>query len=279
MLHHEGISEEIFKRAAKSKEQLDDSELQNEVVKVLELLGKNGSEWNTLVFQTITLELQSYSLIEFDHQNHFFCIHPLIQHWSDTTIDKSQHSLQKSTTSIIGLSISWEFDTDDYQFQRTLVSHIVSCTASLKPEELDMSIAPKLALVYKEQGQWKGAEALEMVVVVKRRQLLGEDHLDTLISMENLANTYQSLGQLKNAEALQMVVMDKRKQLLEEDHPNTLISMGNLANIYQNLGQWKDAEVLQIVVMDKMKQLLGEDHPDTLSSMGNLANTYANLGQ
>ena len=225
MLHHKGISEEIFKRAAESKEQLDDSEPQKEVVRVLELLGKNGSEWNTLVFQTITSELQSYSLIDFDHQNHSYQIHPLVQYWSHTTIEKSQYSLQKSITNIIGLSVSWKFNADDYQFWRTLVSHIVSCTASLKPEEIDMSIVPNLALVYKEQGQWKNTEALEVVVMDKRKQLLGEDHPDTLTSMQNLAITYRKLGQWKDAEVLEVVVMDKRKQLLGEDHPDTLTSM------------------------------------------------------
>jgi len=279
ILHHEGISKEIFKRAAESEEQLDDPEPQEEVVRVLELLGKNGTEWNTWVFQTITLELQSYSLIEFDHQNHSYRIHPLVQHWSSTTIDKSQHSLQKSTTNIIGLSISWEFDTDNYQFRRMLMPHIVSCTVSLKPEEIDMTIASHLALVYKEQGQWKGAEALEMVVMDRRKQLQGEDHPDTLTSMASLSNTYWNLGQWKNAEALGVVVMDKRKLLLGEDHPHTLISMEELAVTYQSLGQWKNAEALEVVVIEKSKQLLGEDHPSTLLSMGNLANTYRSLGQ
>ena len=66
----------------------------------------------------------------------------------------------------------------------------------------------------------------------KRKQLLGEDHPHTLMSMGNLANTYQSLGQWKDAEALEVIVMDKMKQLLREDHPDTLRGMGNLAITY-----------------------------------------------
>ena len=66
LLHHEGISEEIFKRAASSQEELNDSELQRDITRVLELLGKEGSQWKTLVFRAVISELQSYSLIEFD---------------------------------------------------------------------------------------------------------------------------------------------------------------------------------------------------------------------
>src|SRR6188768_2660835 len=39
-LHHEGISEDMFKKAAMSQRQLEDSELQEEVSKLLNRLGK-----------------------------------------------------------------------------------------------------------------------------------------------------------------------------------------------------------------------------------------------
>lgn len=194
LLHHEGISEEIFKRAASSQEELNDSELQRDITRVLELLGKEGSQWKTLVFRAVISELQSYSLIEFDCQNHSYTIHPLVQHWSYTTMDNNQHLLKKSTISIIGLSISETLTVDDYRFQRTLVPHIVNCTASVIPEEIDLGIAEKLASAYGEQGQWKSAEALELMVMDKRMQLLGDEHPDTLQSIANLADTYHDLG-------------------------------------------------------------------------------------
>ena len=45
----------------------------------------------------------------------------------------------------------------------------------------------------------------------KRRDLLGEEHPDTLTSMGNLASTYRNQGKWKEAEALEVVVMEKRK--------------------------------------------------------------------
>ena len=47
-----------------------------------------------------------------------------------------------------------------------------------------------LASTYRRQGQWKEAEALEVVVVEKRKQALGDEHPDTLKSIDNLAATY-----------------------------------------------------------------------------------------
>ena len=43
VLHHEGISEQMFEKAALSQHQLEDSELQNEVTRLLALLGKHDS--------------------------------------------------------------------------------------------------------------------------------------------------------------------------------------------------------------------------------------------
>ena len=71
-----------------------------------------------------------------------------------------------------------------------------------------------LACTYRDQGKWKEAEALETVVMEKRKHLLGEEHPDTLTSMANLACTYRDQGKWKEAEALETVVMEKTKHLL-----------------------------------------------------------------
>jgi len=83
----------------------------------------------------------------------------------------------------------------------------------------------------------------------KIKQLLGEEHPDTLTSMANLAATYGDRSQWEKAEVLEVQVMEKRKQLLGEDHPDTLRSMANLAATYRNQGQWKKAEILEMQMM------------------------------
>jgi len=274
MLHHEGISEEMFKRAALSQSQLEDSDIQDKVTELLNQLGKQNTHWNPLVFLEIIRQLTSYSLIDFDQQNEFYNIHPLVQHWSRTMIHIGQHFLQRCILSIIGLSISWEFKTEDYKYRYTLFPHATNCMISLQSKDIDVPIASRIALVYYEQGQWKEAEALQVVVMEKSKQLLGDEHPDTLTSMAKLAVTYRKQGKWKEAEALQVVVIEKRKQLLGDEHSSTLTSKGNLAVTYRNQGKWKEAEALEVVVMEKRKQLLGDEHPNTLTSMANLASTY-----
>ena len=279
MLHHEGIMEDIFERASLSQEQLDDSNLQIEVTKLLMHLGKQNSTWNSLVFQQVIGEIRSYSLLEFDSQNQSYSMHPLVQHWSVSELGKDRYTMQKCIFSIIGLSISWEFSSEGYKYRHKVLQHIISSRGALQAEAIDLSVAENIALVYTEQGQWKEAEALQAVAMYKRKLLLGEEHPDTLSSMGNLAATYRNQGKWKEAEALEVLVMEKRKYLLGEEHPHTLIGMANLAATYRNQGKWKEAEALEVLVMEKRKYLLGEEHPDTLSSMGNLAATYYNQGK
>jgi hypothetical protein len=270
MLHHVGISEQMFKKAALSQLQLKDSELQNEVAQLLNYLGKQDSGWSAWRFSQVIKDLDSYSLIEYNHQNRTYSIHPLVQHWGGTTMEENRHFMRKCVLSIIGLSISWMFNSEDYKYRRTLLQHISNSRSSLNPEEIPPSVLDRIALVYAEQGRWNEAETLEVAAMEKRKEVLGDDHPSTLESMGNLASTYWNQGRWGDAETLQVVVMEKMKKALGDDHPDTLTSMANLASTYWNQERWKEAETLDVVVMEKRKQVLGDDHPDTLASVANL---------
>src|SRR4051794_2538722 len=70
---------------------------------------------------------------------------------------------------------------------------------------------------------------------VKRRELLGEQHPDTLVAMNNLAQTLEAQGDLARARQLQEQVVAASRELLGEQHPSTLTAMNNLAQVGQEL--------------------------------------------
>ena len=55
-----------------------------------------------------------------------------------------------------------------------------------------------------------------------RKRLLGAKHLNTLTSMEDLANIYSYQGKLNQAEQLQVQALYIRKKLLGAEHPHAL---------------------------------------------------------
>ncbi len=58
---------------------------------------------------------------------------------------------------------------------------------------------------------------------------LGDDHPDTLSSMNNLALLYSDQGRFDAAEPLYAKCLEVRKVKLGDDHPDTLSSMNKLA--------------------------------------------------
>jgi hypothetical protein len=202
-----------------SSEQLDDLNLQIQVTELLICLGKEDSNWNSLAFQQVMGEIRSYSLVEFDSQNQSYSMHPLVQHWSVSTLGQCRNNMQKCLLSIIGFSISKQFSIEDHKYRHRVLRHITSCRGAVQLEEIGLSVTEKIALVYSEQGRWAETEALDTVVMEKRKHLLGEEHPHTLTSMGNLASTYSNQGKWKEAEALQILVMEKSKHLLGEGAP------------------------------------------------------------
>ncbi|KAL5638894.1 hypothetical protein ACGC1H_003304 [Rhizoctonia solani] len=137
----------------------------------------------------------------------------------------------------------------------------------------------KLAESHFKKGQYHDAENMAGQALNGRKQVLGEDHSDTLASMATLAVIYLKQGKLNEESSLNLQVFDTRKRVLGETHPDTLKSANNLAASYFRRGRLDEAEALVIHVRECRQQMLGKDHPDTLTSMANLAAIYSEQGK
>ena len=65
----------------------------------------------------------------------------------------------------------------------------------------------------------------------KRKRILGDDHPDTLDSINNLALLLKAQGEYDRALPLYEDCLEKRKRILGDDHPHTLYSIQNLARL------------------------------------------------
>ena len=110
------------------------------------------------------------------------------------------------------------------------------------------------------------------------KEMLGENHPDTLGSLASLANSYSNLGDYSKACELKNKVYNAFKEILGENHPKTLSILNSLAGSYSNLGDYYKALELIIRVYNARKEILGKNHPGTLSALNNLAMSYSNLG-
>ncbi|HEV7452400.1 MAG TPA: FxSxx-COOH system tetratricopeptide repeat protein [Pseudonocardiaceae bacterium] len=102
-------------------------------------------------------------------------------------------------------------------------------------------------------------------------RVLGEDHPDTLTSVNGLAHDLYRLGEFERARQLDEDALTRYRRLLGEDHLDTLLLANNLAVDLRALGEFERARQLDEDTLTRYRRLLGEDHPDTLRSASNLA--------
>ncbi|KAG8792095.1 hypothetical protein FRC12_007206 [Ceratobasidium sp. 428] len=277
-LHHGGITEDIFRRAASNRNRTpaippndEQAAIHTYVKNYLELFLDTQGQWDSTKFSATIDELLVYSLISFDRINKAYTLHVLVQDWTCATISESNTAAVSHTSRLLALSIdeSAEMESRIHQIQLSL--HMYKLENLTKIDEDD---AYWFALAYDKNAQWREAEKLEARVVDARKRALGEWHPDTLTSMNNLALIYQSQARWTEAETLHTRVLETRKQTFGERHPDTLASMVALGLVYQSQGQWDKAEDLQMQALNARKQVLGKLHLDTLASMNKLATVY-----
>jgi serine/threonine protein kinase len=143
---------------------------------------------------------------------------------------------------------------------------------------VEASIRNTLGMTYWYLRQDKAAIKQAERALELRRDHLGPDHPDTLLSMNNLALAYQAAGQFDQALPLWEQALAKRQEQLGTDHPDALHSMNNLAVAYRAAGQLDKALPLLEQTLAKCQETLGPDHPFSLSTTNNLALAYKNAG-
>jgi Tetratricopeptide repeat/NB-ARC domain len=120
-----------------------------------------------------------------------------------------------------------------------------------------------LGRYYEGQGAYAQAKQWYQQCLEECRRRLGDEHSDTLTSMNNLAQTLSRQGDYVRARQLQEQVLEVSRRVLGEEHPDTLTSMGNLAQTLYSQGNYVQAEPLYVQAFEILDQRLGFTHPTT----------------
>ena len=91
--------------------------------------------------------------------------------------------------------------------------------------------------------------------------MLGQEHPNTLSSVNNLAQCMGALGDAAGALPLYRRALEGSERVLGKEHPETLASVNNLAGCLQALGDAAGALPLYRRAADGFDALLGPDHP------------------
>ncbi|MFO0856202.1 MAG: serine/threonine-protein kinase [Phycisphaerales bacterium] len=136
-----------------------------------------------------------------------------------------------------------------------------------------------LASVYRELGLLDAAAPLQIAAFTTRKDILGEDHPETLRSMNNLGMLYEYQGDLSQAEQYLRGSMEKSRRVLGNDDPITLAAISNLAYMLEDKGDLADAEPLYREALEGRRRVLGKDSNETLMSVNNLGYLIMSQGK
>ena len=103
-----------------------------------------------------------------------------------------------------------------------------------------------------------------------RRTELGDDHQNTLSSVDNMGALLYFEGKLGEAESLFREALETRRRVLGDEHPDTLASINNMGSLLQNQGRLAEAEPYLREALEGDRRVLGDEHPDTLASINNM---------
>ncbi len=135
-----------------------------------------------------------------------------------------------------------------------------------------------MATTLRELGLLERAMQPQQQAFEVRRRELGDDHSDSLVSINNLGQLLQNQGKDAEAEALFREALEGRRRTLGDEHPDTLTLISNLGQVIRygdlllakNVARKAEREALIREALEGRRRTLGDDHPDTLTSINNM---------
>jgi len=116
-----------------------------------------------------------------------------------------------------------------------------------------------------EMAERPHRDALEI-----RRAELGDDHPDTLTSINKMGFLLKAQGRLDEAEPYHREALERRRRVLGDDHEDTMRSISVMGLLLNNQGNPEAAEPYYREALERRRRALGDDHPDTLTSINNM---------
>ncbi len=135
---------------------------------------------------------------------------------------------------------------------------------------IDARLRQTLADRYRELGLLDEALALQRRALETRKKLLGDDHPDTLASVDALGRLFSMRGSPSEAKPYLTDALERRRRVLGEDHPDTLVSLDRMGWFLQTIGKLADAETCLRDVVARRRRVLGDSNVDTLDALDNL---------
>lgn len=227
--------------------------------------------------------LRDYALIQRNPKTLTLSMHRLVQtaQRNNMPIDIQLQWIQRAVYTLDAACPGTNF-ADWPAFER-LLPHVLTSTIWINQKSLATPIVAHLlnqtGYYLKERVRYREAEPLLKQALTLREHLLGNTHVDTAFSLNDLAELYYAQGEYEKAESLFKQALAIREHLLGLSHLDTAASLNNLAELYRTQGRYEEAEPLYLRTLKIFEQQLDASHLDISTNLNNLALLYTSQGK
>jgi tetratricopeptide (TPR) repeat protein len=245
-----------------------------------------GMVLGTAVGDTLQLDkmletLQACSLVQRDPEEKNLAIHRLVQTvLQDTLQEAERYSWAERTMLAINAAFP-EVEHKTWAQCKRLLPHALLAAQYIKRQQIISKEAGRLlsetAVYLRDRSRYSEAEPLFLQALQIFEQLSGQEHLDVVTPLNNLALLYTYQGKYEQAELHYKRALQICKQQLQYSAGDALLH--GLATLYVSLGKYELAEPLFLQALEIRKQQLGVEHLDVAVSLNNLASLYHYQGK
>lgn len=265
-LHPEEIPEELITNGA------------TELGHILGAAGAKPAELNKVIAECL-----KFSLLHRDPIRQTLEIHRLVQEVVRTGINETTQR-QWVERLVRALNISFpKIERATWPQCERLIPYIVAVTASIARWKLNSSGVDRLfnqaGQYLVERARYAEAEPFLRRSVAIREELLGKEHPDVAIALNNLAMVIYTQGRYVEVEPLHLLSLKIRENAFGAEHPDVAATLNNLASLYRSQGRYPEVEPLYRRSLKIREETLGKEHPDVAQSLNNLASFYDSQGR
>ncbi len=157
---------------------------------------------------------------------------------------------------------------------------VVALADAADADPVDTAYVMKLAAGYlRGRAAYGSARPLYERSLAIRERVLGPEHPDTVISLNNLALALHAQGELMAARHLHERALAIRERVRGPEHPSVAVSLNNLGLVVQAQGELMAARHLHERALAIREKVWGPEHPAVAVSLANLGEILQVQGQ
>ena len=135
---------------------------------------------------------------------------------------------------------------------------------------IQATLMDTMGSVYKSLGLYPEAGDLLNGALIKRRELLGDEHADVALTKAHLAEVLTLQASYDAAEPMYREALDTQRRLLGDEAGEVADTLVGFANLLTAEGRFEEAEVLLRESLEIRRGILGEEHLERAKAMEDL---------